>query len=112
MPTSKKPDSGGEEAGKPARQREKQVKRDLGARTNHQSRVNSPEIHIQGGGPKREMPTTENCGKAETLIHPRLKTEWGKTPCPTIHSCRKTLGKDLANKREGTGGTHNLKDKL
>ena len=39
---------------------------------------------------------------AETLIHPRLKTEWGNSPCP-IAAEKTTREKNQANKREGTG---------
>ena len=39
---------------------------------------------------------------AEILIHPRLKTERGKSPCPKTNSCRKdTAGKNRVPPAEG-----------
>ena len=69
------------------------VKRDLGARTttpkqSQQPRNARPERRPQTGN-RQPQKTVE---KAKTLIHPRLKTEWGKSPCPTTHSCRQNTG--------------------
>ena len=81
----------------------KQVKRDSGARTTAPKQSQQPGNPRPGRWPKlgnaihrklREM--------AETLIHPRLKTEWGNSPCP-IAAEKTTREKNQANKREGTG---------
>ena len=64
-----------------------QAKRDLGARTK------APKQSQQPGKPYPERKSkTEHLNHrklwemAATLIHPRLKTEWGNSPCPKTHS--------------------------
>ena len=86
------------------RAREKrQVKRYLGARTTAPKKSQQPgyppprggppkglTIHVQGSGPLKGFTNHRKLRElAETLVHPRLKTERGNSPSPTTHSCRK-----------------------
>ena len=79
------------------------MKRDLGARTTAPKKSQQPgyppprggppkglTIHVQGSGPLKGFTNHRKLRElAETLVHPRLKTERGNSPSPTTHSCRK-----------------------
>ena len=84
-----------------ARQREKQAKRDSGARTTALKQSQQPRKPRPRRWPKSGNAIHRKLReKAETLVRPRLKTEQGISPCPMTHSCRKdTEGKNRANKR-------------
>ena len=90
------------------RVREKQAKRDLGARTTAPKQSQQPgnppprggpreglTIHAQRSGPFKGFNNHRKLReKEDTLIHPRLKTERGNSPSPTTNSCRRdTAGK-------------------
>ena len=86
-----------------AHPREKQAKRDSGARTTALKQSQQPGNPRPGRWPKMGNATHRKLREtAETLIHPRLKTEWGNSPCP-IAAEKTTREKNQANKREGTG---------